>query len=189
MKFDDNGIQTPVEETDMERVLTPADLGNHIDYQAMQPELREGDWVSADGFGEGEIIRLLAPETGVALVRMDSFSKLVQPDDDGEVFIALNLLSKVEPEVVQSDPLIEAIITALQPGGERARSRRHRDCHRPCCRLDRRPHYSGFDAAPGAGFRLLLQPFRFLELPELDRNKLARELEALVRAGAPEEEE
>src|SRR5882724_1056171 len=118
MKFDDNGIQTPVEETDMERVLTPADLGNHIDYQAMQPELREGDWVSADGFGEGEIIRLLAPETGVALVRMDSFSKLVQPDDDGEVFIALNLLSKVEPEVVQSDPLIEAIITALQPGGE-----------------------------------------------------------------------
>jgi hypothetical protein len=33
------------------------------------------------------------------------------------------------------------------------------------------------------------QPFRFMELPEWDRNKLARELEALVRAGAPEEEE
>jgi hypothetical protein len=33
------------------------------------------------------------------------------------------------------------------------------------------------------------QPFRFMELPEHDRNKLARELEALVRAGAPEEEE
>src|SRR5271155_2000654 len=30
-----------------------------------------------------------------------------------------------------------------------------------------------------------LQPFRFLELPEADRASLARELEALVRAGAP----
>lgn len=34
-----------------------------------------------------------------------------------------------------------------------------------------------------------LQPFRFLELPEEDRTGLAKELEALVRAGAPEEEE
>src|SRR5512147_393482 len=33
------------------------------------------------------------------------------------------------------------------------------------------------------------QPFRFLELAEDDRANLARELEALVRAGAPEEEE
>jgi type IV secretory pathway VirB4 component len=33
------------------------------------------------------------------------------------------------------------------------------------------------------------QPFRFLDLPDQDRSKLARELEALVRAGAPEEEE
>jgi len=34
-----------------------------------------------------------------------------------------------------------------------------------------------------------LQPFRFLELPEADRASLTRELEALVRAGAPQEEE
>ncbi len=34
-----------------------------------------------------------------------------------------------------------------------------------------------------------LQPFRFLELPEADRAALAQELEALVRAGAPQEEE
>jgi hypothetical protein len=33
------------------------------------------------------------------------------------------------------------------------------------------------------------QPFRFLDLPDQDRSKLARELETLVRAGAPEEEE
>ncbi|HUM04589.1 MAG TPA: hypothetical protein VLT90_03955 [Terriglobales bacterium] len=33
------------------------------------------------------------------------------------------------------------------------------------------------------------QPFRFLELPDSDRTSLARELEALVRAGAQEEEE
>ena len=33
------------------------------------------------------------------------------------------------------------------------------------------------------------QPFRFLELADADRTSLARELEALVRAGAPEEEE
>jgi len=33
------------------------------------------------------------------------------------------------------------------------------------------------------------QPFRFLELPETDRYNLAKELEALVRAGAQEEEE
>jgi hypothetical protein len=33
------------------------------------------------------------------------------------------------------------------------------------------------------------QPFRFLELSEVDRASLAKELEALVRAGAPEEEE
>jgi|ERR1700686_1327916 len=34
-----------------------------------------------------------------------------------------------------------------------------------------------------------LQPFRFLELPEEDRNKLNQELEDLVRAGAAQEEE
>ena len=34
-----------------------------------------------------------------------------------------------------------------------------------------------------------LQPVRFVELTENDRNNLAKELEALVRAGAPEEEE
>jgi hypothetical protein len=34
-----------------------------------------------------------------------------------------------------------------------------------------------------------LQPFRFLELPEEDRNKLNHELEDLVRAGAAQEEE
>jgi hypothetical protein len=34
-----------------------------------------------------------------------------------------------------------------------------------------------------------LQPFRFLELPEQARTNLAKELEALVRAGAQEEEE
>ena len=33
------------------------------------------------------------------------------------------------------------------------------------------------------------QPFRFLELPESDRESLAKELDTLVRAGAPEEEE
>lgn len=33
------------------------------------------------------------------------------------------------------------------------------------------------------------QPFRFLELSEEDRASLAKELESLVRAGAPEEEE
>ena len=33
------------------------------------------------------------------------------------------------------------------------------------------------------------QPFRFLDLPEHDRHRLAKELKALVRAGAPEEEE
>lgn len=34
-----------------------------------------------------------------------------------------------------------------------------------------------------------LQPFRFLELPEASRAGLTRELEALVRAGASQEEE
>ena len=34
-----------------------------------------------------------------------------------------------------------------------------------------------------------LQPFRFLELSDESRTGLGRELEALVRAGAPEEEE
>ncbi len=34
-----------------------------------------------------------------------------------------------------------------------------------------------------------LQPFRFVELLEADRGSLNRELEALVRAGAPQEEE
>lgn len=34
-----------------------------------------------------------------------------------------------------------------------------------------------------------LQPFRFLELPEASRAALNRELEDLVRAGAPQEEE
>ena len=34
-----------------------------------------------------------------------------------------------------------------------------------------------------------LQPFRFLELPETSRLSLSRELETLVRAGAPLEEE
>ena len=34
-----------------------------------------------------------------------------------------------------------------------------------------------------------LQPFRFLELSEESRTALARELEKLVRGGAPEEEE
>lgn len=34
-----------------------------------------------------------------------------------------------------------------------------------------------------------LQPFRFLELSDQDRTRLANELEALVRAGAQEEEE
>jgi hypothetical protein len=33
------------------------------------------------------------------------------------------------------------------------------------------------------------QPFRFMELGDGDRASLAKELEALVRAGAPEEEE
>ena len=34
-----------------------------------------------------------------------------------------------------------------------------------------------------------LQPFRFLELPEEDRTNLSGELDALVRAGAQEEDE
>jgi hypothetical protein len=34
-----------------------------------------------------------------------------------------------------------------------------------------------------------LQPFRFLDLPDTDRASLNRELENLVRAGAPQEEE
>lgn len=34
-----------------------------------------------------------------------------------------------------------------------------------------------------------LQPLKFLELPDSDRACLARELEALVRAGAPQEED
>jgi len=34
-----------------------------------------------------------------------------------------------------------------------------------------------------------LQPLKFLEMPENDRACLARELEALVRAGAPQEED
>jgi hypothetical protein len=34
-----------------------------------------------------------------------------------------------------------------------------------------------------------LQPFRFLELSEQSRDSLSRELEALVRSGAPQEEE
>ena len=33
------------------------------------------------------------------------------------------------------------------------------------------------------------QPIRFLDLPETDRSNLAKELDALVRAGAQEEEE
>jgi hypothetical protein len=34
-----------------------------------------------------------------------------------------------------------------------------------------------------------LQPFRFLELPDTSQARLNRELESLVRAGAPQEEE
>ncbi len=34
-----------------------------------------------------------------------------------------------------------------------------------------------------------LQPFRFMELPEASHASLTRELEALVQAGAPQEEE
>jgi hypothetical protein len=34
-----------------------------------------------------------------------------------------------------------------------------------------------------------LQPFRFLELPEADRDSLKRELEDLVRVGAPQDDE
>jgi hypothetical protein len=34
-----------------------------------------------------------------------------------------------------------------------------------------------------------LQPLKFLELADSDRDCLARELEALVRAGAPQEED
>jgi hypothetical protein len=34
-----------------------------------------------------------------------------------------------------------------------------------------------------------LQPLKFLELPDADRASLARELDALVRAGAPQEED
>jgi hypothetical protein len=34
-----------------------------------------------------------------------------------------------------------------------------------------------------------LQPLKFLELPDADRANLAQELEALVRAGAPQEED
>jgi hypothetical protein len=34
-----------------------------------------------------------------------------------------------------------------------------------------------------------MQPFRFLELPDAERANLNRELESLVRAGAPQEEE
>jgi PilZ domain len=34
-----------------------------------------------------------------------------------------------------------------------------------------------------------LQPLKFLELPDTDRASLAQELEALVRAGAPQEED
>jgi hypothetical protein len=33
------------------------------------------------------------------------------------------------------------------------------------------------------------QPIRFLDLPEQDRISLAKELEAMVRAGAPEEDD
>jgi hypothetical protein len=33
------------------------------------------------------------------------------------------------------------------------------------------------------------QPIRFTELPDKDRGRLSRELEAMVRAGAPEEED
>ena len=34
-----------------------------------------------------------------------------------------------------------------------------------------------------------LQPLKFLELPDSDRSNLAQELEGLVRAGAPQEED
>jgi hypothetical protein len=34
-----------------------------------------------------------------------------------------------------------------------------------------------------------LQPFRFVDLPDLDRESLGRELDSLVRAGAAQEEE
>ena len=34
-----------------------------------------------------------------------------------------------------------------------------------------------------------LQPFKFVELPEADASALSRELAALARAGAPQEEE
>ena len=34
-----------------------------------------------------------------------------------------------------------------------------------------------------------LQPFRFLDLPELSRSRLTQELRDLVRTGAPQEEE
>jgi hypothetical protein len=34
-----------------------------------------------------------------------------------------------------------------------------------------------------------LQPFRFVDLPDADRDNLSNELDALVKAGAPQEEE
>jgi hypothetical protein len=34
-----------------------------------------------------------------------------------------------------------------------------------------------------------LQPFRFLDLPDADRDNLSGELDTLVKAGAPQEEE
>ena len=34
-----------------------------------------------------------------------------------------------------------------------------------------------------------LQPFRFVDLPDADRDNLSSELDALVKAGAPQEEE
>jgi hypothetical protein len=34
-----------------------------------------------------------------------------------------------------------------------------------------------------------LQPFRFVDLPDPDRDNLSSELDTLVKAGAPQEEE
>lgn len=89
-------------------VLTQADLGNHIDFEAMKPELQLGDRVKHATLGEGRIIteqerdalnfdqHPIDRETGLALVKLDRMARGLR---DGVVVthaaIALNLLTKI----------------------------------------------------------------------------------------------
>lgn len=89
MYFDDGSLDAVIEESDMERILTPADIGNHIDFQATKPELHAGDRVRHETLGEGKLDSLNEIR-GVGRVYLDNTEEFQQTE------IALSLLTKVE---------------------------------------------------------------------------------------------